>query len=178
MDHVNRFETTTTYRLLRAEYAVALLVCVVLFVRHLHEVHWLPALVLFTYIDVVGYLPGAVAHHRAAKAGRPGPQTSIAPRRPAVIRIPRRYYVLYNTMHSLVTQAVVAGLWVLLAGPEWALLALPIHLCGDRALFGNFLKPFGVPFEPAPTAAFEEFLRALGDPAGQRRRSPVLTGSR
>jgi hypothetical protein len=62
--------------------------------------------------------------------------------------LPRRYYVLYNTMHSLVTAGIVAGLWCWLVGPEWALLALPLHLFGDRALFGNFYKSFGIEFEP------------------------------
>jgi hypothetical protein len=62
--------------------------------------------------------------------------------------------VLYNTMHSMFTQGVVTLLWGLLFGWQWALLALPIHLCGDRALFGNFLKPFGVTFEPVEHPAF------------------------
>jgi hypothetical protein len=144
MDHVNRFDSRTTYRLIRAEYAVALVVCSALFLTHLGEVRWLPAVALFVYIDVIGYLPGAWAFHRAR--GAP---------------ISRVYYVLYNTMHSLVTQAVVAGLWAWFIGPEWALLMLPIHLCGDRAIFGNFLKPFSVPFEPAPVPAFQEFTRRL-----------------
>ena len=34
------------------------------------------------------------------------------------------------------------ALWVLVFGWEWALLAIPIHLFGDRSLFGNTLKPF------------------------------------
>ncbi|MGH3758285.1 hypothetical protein [Actinophytocola sp.] len=136
MDHVNRFDTRTTHALVRLEYGIALGVCVALFVPHVGEVRWLPAVVLFAYIDLVGYLPGAIAHHRA-RGGR----------------IPKAYYVLYNVMHSFVTQAVVVGAWVLVSGWEWALLAVPIHLLGDRALFGNALKPFSVPFEPAPTSA-------------------------
>jgi len=60
-------------------------------------------------------------------------------------------------MHSLVTAAAIAGLWALLIGPEWALLALPIHLFGDRGVFGNSLKPFGVPFEPHRVPAFTRF---------------------
>ena len=144
MDAANRFESRTTYRLLQAEYAVALVVCVVLFLTHLGEIRWIPAVLLFVYIDLIGYLPGALVYRRSG--GRP---------------ISRIYYVLYNTMHSFVTQAVVAGTWALLIGPEWALLVLPIHLCGDRALFGNFLKPFSVPFEPEPLPAFQEFTRVL-----------------
>lgn len=136
MDAVNRYDTRATHALVRLEYGIALAVCVALFVVHIGEVRWLPAVVLFAYIDVLGYLPGALAHHRAKGA-----------------QIPRVYYVLYNVTHSFATQAVVAGVWLLVAGWEWALLAIPIHLLGDRALFGNALKPFSVPFEPAPEFA-------------------------
>jgi hypothetical protein len=140
MDHANRFESRVTYRLLRAEYGVALVVCSALFLWHVTEVRWLPALALFAYIDLIGYIPGAIAYRRARGA-----------------QIPKVYYVLYNTMHSFVTQAAVVGAWIYLAGFEWALLAVPIHLCGDRAIFGNFLKPFRVPFEPAVIPEFTEF---------------------
>ncbi|MFF8725769.1 hypothetical protein ACF073_04680 [Streptomyces sp. NPDC015171] len=146
MDHVNRFETRTTFGLLRLEYAVALAVCSVLFLLHLSEVRWWAAVLLFVYIDLIGYIPGAIAYRRAEDGD-----------------IPKVYYVLYNTMHSLVTNAAVVGLWALVAGFEWALLAVPIHLCGDRALFGNFLKSFKVRFEPVRLPAFAEFERRLGE---------------
>lgn len=158
MDHANRFESKTTYRLLRAEYAVALGVCVALFSWHLSQVRWLPALVLFVYIDLIGYIPGAIAYHRAHGG-----------------RIPKIYYVLYNTMHSFVTQAAVIGIWIAVAGPEWALLAVPIHLCGDRALFGNFLKPFRVPFEPKALPAFVRFEEDVIQP---RNRVPAQSAAR
>jgi hypothetical protein len=125
-----RFETRATHAVLRVEHGIALAVCVALFVLHLGEVRWLPAVLLFAGIDLIGYLPGLVAHHRSA--------TKL---------IPRVYYVLYNVMHSFATHAVLVGVWLLVAGWEWALLAIPIHLCGDRALFGNTLKPFSEPFE-------------------------------
>jgi hypothetical protein len=133
MDSVNRFDTKATYRLIRLEYLVGLVACLVLFVDHIDQVRWLPAIALFVYIDVIGYIPGAIAFHRSTTK-----------------RIGKVYYVLYNTTHSLVTQSAVIGLWAWLIGWEWALLAIPIHLFGDRALFGNFLKPFSVPFEPQP----------------------------
>lgn len=144
MDHVNRFESRVTFRLLRAEYAVALVVCTALFFWHAAEVRWLPAIFLFVYIDLIGYLPGAIAFRRA-RGGR----------------ISKTYYLLYNTMHSFVTHAVIIGVWIAVSGPEWALLAVPIHLCGDRAIFGNFLKSFGVPFEPGILPAFAEFDRRI-----------------
>ncbi len=140
MDAVNRFDTRTTHLLMRLENLIALGVCVTLFVLHIDEVRWLPAVLLFVYIDVIGYLPGAIAFHRSPTK-----------------RIPKVYYVLYNTMHTFSTQFVVVGVWVLLFGWEWALLAIPVHLFGDRALFGNTLKPFAVSFEPAPHPAYVRF---------------------
>ena len=121
---------------LRAEYAVALAVCVVAFFGHIGEIRWIPAVVLIAYIDVFGYLPGPSWAHRRAENHE----------------ISRAYYVLYNTMHSFVTQSVVVGLWIWIHGFEWALLVIPIHLCADRAIFGNFMKSFSVPFEPTSTS--------------------------
>jgi hypothetical protein len=60
-------------------------------------------------------------------------------------------------MHSALCALLVAGLWAWFVRPEWALLAMPIHLFGDRSLFGNFLKPFGVSFEPAAHVEFARF---------------------
>jgi hypothetical protein len=141
MDSHNLFLTRTTYRWLRAEYAVALAAAVVLALVHVGGIRWAVFVAMFAYIDVIGYLPGAVAFRRAG--GAP---------------ISRIYYRLYNAMHSLVSAAAVAAVWCLLVRPEWALLALPIHLCGDRAIFGNFLKPFGVSFEPATHPAYQELV--------------------
>jgi hypothetical protein len=161
MDAANRFETRTTYRLIRLEYLVGLMIAVVLLVVHAGAVRWLPAVGLFVHIDLIGYLPGAIAYHRSASK-----------------RIGKIYYVLYNTMHSLVTQALVVGLWAWLIGWEWALLAVPIHLFGDRALFGNFLKPFAVRFEPVPHPAFVALENAVEPPAAvPPAPSPVAVGS-
>jgi hypothetical protein len=122
---------------------------VVLLITHLSQIRWIPAVALFVYIDLVGYIPGAIAYHRS-KSGD----------------ISHVYYVLYNVMHSMVTQAAVAGLWAWLVRPEWALLALPIHLFGDRALFGNFLKPFAIHFEPKAHPVQERLERELA-PVGR-----------
>jgi hypothetical protein len=156
MDQANYFESKTTYRLLRAEYLVALAVSLYLFIAHLGQIRWIPAVALFVYIDLIGYIPGAIAYHRSATK-----------------RISRGYYVAYNTMHSFGTQAAVALLWAWLVGPEWALLVLPIHLCGDRALFGNFLKPFSVTFEPTVHPAY---LRLRAELEGARARSASPAG--
>jgi D-alanyl-lipoteichoic acid acyltransferase DltB (MBOAT superfamily) len=142
MDSHNLFLTRTTYRLLRAEYGVALIVAVALALIHLGQTRWPVFIGMFVYIDLIGYLPGAVAYRRARGSD-----------------IWRGFYVLYNSTHSLLSAAAVAGAWCLLVRPEWALLALPIHLCGDRAVFGNFLKPFGLSFEPVTHPAYQELVK-------------------
>lgn len=155
MDQQNTFDTPTTARLHRAEYGAALALATGLFLAHWSDIRWLPAIGLFTYIDLIGYLPGAIAYRRSPDH-----------------RISRVYYVLYNSMHSLLTAGAVVALWAWLIRPEWALLAVPIHLFIDRAVFGNQLKPFGVPFEPRRLPAFERLLRELAarpGPAVQAR---------
>ncbi len=142
MDHKNFFMTPTTHRLLRLEYLIALVVSVVLAILHLGEIRWWVFIVMFAVIDVIGYLPGLFVWIR-----RHGD-------------VPKAFYVSYNIAHHLGTAAALAGLWCLLVGPEWALLALPIHLMGDRALFGNMLKPFGVSFEPKTHPLYAEFAAA------------------
>jgi hypothetical protein len=142
VDGRNLCQTPTTYRLLRLEYLLGLLTAAGFFLAHLSEIRWWVAAALFLYVDLIGYLPGALAYHRRRDR-----------------RISRVYYVLYNTMHSLSVQGAVVGAWVLLWGWEWALLVLPIHLFGDRALFGNFIKPFTVSFEPLPHPAVQDALR-------------------
>jgi hypothetical protein len=151
MDAKNWFQTSTTYALNRLEYGLGLVIALVFFFWHVTAVRWLPAVVLFTYIDLVGYVPGAVAHHRAH--GHP---------------ISRAYYVAYNLMHSLITQTLVVLAWIWVYKPEWALLVVPIHLFGDRALFGNFLKPFALSFEPQRHPAFTRLLSDLRDPRSSR----------
>jgi hypothetical protein len=142
MDSHNLFLTRTTYRLLRAEYGVALIAAIVVALIHLGQIRWPVFIGMFVYIDLIGYLPGAVAYRRARGGD-----------------IPRGFYALYNSMHSFVSAGAVTGVWCLLVRPEWALLALPIHLCGDRAIFGNFLKPFGLSFEPVTHPAYKEFVK-------------------
>ncbi|MEJ3745477.1 hypothetical protein WEI85_19560 [Actinomycetes bacterium KLBMP 9797] len=154
MDARNRFETRATFWSARLEWIAALAVSVGFAVANIGEIRWWVFVTLFVVIDAVGYLPGAVAFRRS----RDG-------------RIPRGYYLAYNIAHNLVTGAALVGLWALLVEPEWALLAVPIHLFGDRALFGNTTKPFGVPFEPATHPAFADFERAYaasGQPTAGR----------
>ncbi|MGC4868571.1 hypothetical protein ACLQ3B_24405 [Micromonospora sp. DT53] len=160
MDQQNTFDTPTIARLHRAEYLAGLALASGLLLAHWDDVRWLPAIGLFLYIDLIGYVPGAIAYRRSPDG-----------------QIPKAYYVLYNSMHSLLSAGLVVALWAWLIGPEWALLAVPIHLFGDRSLFGNQLKPFGVPFEPKRLPAFDALLREVAGrpsagPAGRAADSP------
>lgn len=145
MDQANPFETPKTFSLHRAEYLVGLAVTTGLIIAHLSDIRWLPAVALFLYIDLIGYIPGAIAFRKSD--GAP---------------IHKGYYVAYNIMHSLITQGAVAALWCWLVEPEWALLVLPFHLFGDRGLFGNFMKPFALPFEPVRQPGYLRLLDDLG----------------
>lgn len=137
MDSRNLFETPATYRLHRLEYLAAFATLVAIAIIHVHQTRIWVFVGLFAYIDLIGYIPGAIVAHRR-KTGY----------------IPRFYYILYNTMHSFLTEGLIVGLWCLIVRPEWALLAIPIHLFADRGLVGNSLKPFGVPFEPQEHPAY------------------------
>ncbi|MGF0318049.1 hypothetical protein [Nocardia fluminea] len=156
MDIANRFATPTVFRLLRLEYGVALVIMLGIFIAHLDEVRWGPAIILFAYIDVLGYIPSLFARLKSGTIERG-----------------KIHYLLYNFMHSFVTQAAVVGLWTAVYGFEWALLVVPMHLCGDRAIFGNFIKSFHVPFEPRQLSTFTEFERQVFDAAPPR---PLTVG--
>lgn len=165
MDQKNPYESPLTFRLHRAEYLVGFAISIVLILVHFDEIRWIPFIALFAIIDLVGYIPGAIAFRRSPDG-----------------RISKVYYVLYNTMHSLITQTALVGLWLWLIGPEWALLAIPFHVFGDRGVFGNFLKPFGRPFEPVPNAAYDRIVAMLrARSAGTSRvpapEEPVSVGS-
>jgi hypothetical protein len=117
--------------LARAEWLLLTAALSLLVLFRPQEVHWARFLVAFAAIDLVGYLPGALAFR--AGGGRP---------------IHAAYHWLYNATHNFVTGAALVSVWALLTGRlEWAMLAIPIHLAGDRGVFGNGFKPAGQPFE-------------------------------
>jgi len=149
MDKRNRFHTRGTYALMRLEHAGVVVACSVLVLFNIDTLDWTRFLAAFLIIDMVGYLPGAIAFRRRRGA-------AIAP----------IYHHLYNVTHSYLTWAVIAAAWGLLDGGfEWAMLAIPIHLSGDRGLFGNVFKPPGLSFEPAYPASDE----TQGSISGHRR---------
>jgi hypothetical protein len=133
MDAANMFDTPATYRAIRVEYGLLAGASGFLLWHRRNDVRWPIALGLFLYNDALGYLPGAVAYRRSDDK-----------------RISKGYYVAYNLMHSGISASVAAAAWTRFVGPEWALLGIPLHIGLDRAVFGNMLKPFSVPFEPEP----------------------------
>jgi len=120
------------HRWARAGHVLLLLILSTLAVIHFSEIAWGRFITAFVLIDLVGYYPGAMAFRRAA--GVP-----VAP----------IYHHLYNFSHDYLVAAAGVAVWAMATGvPEWAMLAVPIHLSGDRGLFGNFSKPVSQPFKP------------------------------
>jgi hypothetical protein len=141
LDPANRYFSRFTYYVLRAEYFFGATVATFLLIRagiKGDNVDWVGAVVLFAYPDTIGYLPGAIAYRRSKNG-----------------RVPLWYARTYNVLHSMFTAAAVAAIYVLVHGADWALLAIPIHLFGDRSVFGNIFKMEAVRFEPEkPHPAF------------------------
>jgi hypothetical protein len=126
----------------RLEYLALMAAAGLLMLLHAGDVHWGRAVIAFAAIDLVGYLPGARAFRRAGRG-----------------RISPIYHHLYNVTHNFLTAAAVIALWAIVGdGLEWAMLAIPLHLAGDRGIFGNGFKPPALPFEAHPTVEH----RALG----------------
>ena len=144
MDIKNRFHTQATYNLQRLDYVALLLFSVLVALAHVREIRWPAFAIAMLYPDLLGYIPGAITYYVLAKG---------SPR-----RIPRAFYYLYNTTHSIALNLGVLAAWYFLHGGwEWAMMALPIHFAVDRGVFGNVYKPLGVSFEPVPHPRFMAF---------------------
>ncbi len=153
MDKYNTFHTPKTYALIRLDWAVLMLLGIALLFFHWREVNWWRFTIAFLLPDLIGTAPGLYYYY----ALRSGPHRSI----PGII------HKLYNFGHCFGVVALFCGLWWLVTGSlEWAMLAFPIHLAGDRAIFGNIYKPLGTAFEPVKHEAFKRFeedYQAAGD---------------
>jgi hypothetical protein len=135
MDKYNLSHSSGTYRLMRAEHLAVVAVCSVLAILHFKDLDLWHFAFAFLVIDAAGYLPGLVAYLRGGQR-----------------LLPATYHYLYNVMHSYLTWGVVVLAWAQVGGWEWAMLAIPIHLSGDRGVFGNVFKPVGRSFEPVRPA--------------------------
>jgi hypothetical protein len=143
MDIKNPLHSSGTYRLARAEQLALLAVCTALLVWHRDEVNWWRAVAAFWSMDIIGYLPGAIAYRRRGGG-----------------RIHPVYHHLYNITHTYLVVGAGVAVWSWMSGPEWAMLAAPFHLAIDRGVFGNVFKPVALPFEPVP----ELWSEVLGKP--------------
>lgn len=153
MDAGNRFHTNETWLLMRAEQVVLLIALCVLVALHLGEVRWGRFVFAFVIIDLVGYIPGAIAYRRQGGG-------KIAP----------IYHHLYNVTHSYLTAGVAVAVWAACAGGfEWAMLAIPIHYSGDRGIFGNVYKPVELSFEPLAHASPSEGVISVAELRGESR---------
>lgn len=140
MDVKNIYHTKQTYLLVRLEHVAIVVVCSLWALINIEEINWGRFITAFLIIDLVGYLPGAIAYRRQSGG-------HIAP----------LFHYLYNFTHSYLTVFVAIAIWAtVLGGFEFAMLAFPIHLSGDRGLFGNFYKPVALYFEPTETSATAE----------------------
>jgi hypothetical protein len=144
MDKENLFFTRRSYNLERLDWAILMLLAFALVVFYWREVHWWRFVFAFLFPDLIGTFPGLYTYY----ARRSGEHRSV----PAVI------HRLYDFGHSFGGVVLFCGLWWLVTGSlEWAMLAFPIHLAGDRSVFGNIYKPLGVAFEPVKHEAFRRF---------------------
>jgi hypothetical protein len=135
MDKFNRNHSDGTYWLMRAEHLAIVAACSALALGHVAQLDFWRFAIVFVAIDLVGYVPGLLAYLRHDKG-----------------RIDPVYHYLYNVAHSYLTWGAIVLAWGLGLGWEWAMLAVPIHLSGDRGVFGNVFKPVGRAFEPTPPA--------------------------
>jgi len=144
MDKYNRFHTPVTYSLIRLDWAVLMFAGIALLIVHWKEIHWWRFVWAFLLPDLIGTAPGMYLYY----GRRSGAHRSIPP----------LVHQLYNFAHSFVTITAFCAIWYAVTGRlEWAMLAFPIHLTGDRCIFGNIYKPFGLAFEPVPHESFRRF---------------------
>jgi hypothetical protein len=152
MDKHNLFLTRQTYNLVRLDYFVILSALVLLLFMHVEEVQWKRFFAAFLWPDLVGTFPGMYWYYRCANC--------IDGRR----SLPRVFYILYNVGHNLLVNAAILLAWYAITNQwEWAMLAIPIHLASDRAIFGNIYKEHGLAFEPVQHPLFAKFMIDYGD---------------
>jgi len=144
MDRHNTFHTQTTYALVRIDWGIVMGIGLALLFMHWHDIRWGRFTYAFLFPDVIATFPGLYIYY----GKRTGQHRSI----------PHSIHFLYNVGHSFLGVTVICALWWLAAGSlEWAMLAFPIHLGGDRSIFGNIYKPFGTAFEAVRHDAFARF---------------------
>jgi hypothetical protein len=144
MDKHNRFHTPTTYNLVRLDWFILAVIPLILAIQHHAEMNWWRFSWAFLFPDLIATVPGLYIYY----GRRSGDRRSI----PAII------HKIYNFGHSYAGIMLFCLIWwAFTRRLEWAMLAFPIHIAGDRSVFGNIYKPLGTAFEPVRHAAFERF---------------------
>lgn len=151
MDARNMIHSKTTYRIIRGEHLLVFAISGGLILWNAGSVNWLRAIFAFAIIDVVGYLPGALAFRKSVDK-----------------KIGLWYYHAYNIAHTYLVTGTGVAIWAYFGGFEWAMLAVPFHLSIDRGVFGNILKPVELAFEVREHTD-EQVLAALGRKPGNMR---------
>ncbi|HVR38681.1 MAG TPA: hypothetical protein VMU84_06270 [Thermoanaerobaculia bacterium] len=144
MDKYNTFHPPKIYALVRFDWFIIAVLPLILVIINHKTVHWGRFTWAFLFPDLIATIPGLYWYY----GRRSGEHRSI----PGII------HKLYNFGHSFAGITLFCAIWWLFTRQlEWAMLAFPIHLAGDRSVFGNIYKPLGTAFEPVKHEAFARF---------------------
>jgi hypothetical protein len=150
MDYRNFFATRNIALYGRLDYIAMLLLCAALLWQHRAGLDWLVFFIAIAWQDAIGYYPAALLYYlrRPAAPGRR--------------RVPVFFYYLYNAVHGVLLNLAVLLAWMHVAGGwRWEMLAIPVHLCIDRGVFGLFYKSRKISFIPVEHHAYAEFRHKL-----------------
>jgi len=151
MDPENTFFTRRTAQLMRLDYVCLLALSLCAMVAQWSELELWHFVAAIAWQDLLGYYPAAAVYYWPRPSG-------------TVRRLPRAFYVVYNLTHGVpLNLAVLSVWWAANSGWEPAMLAIPIHLCIDRGVFGRYYKSFCIAFEPVRHDLFREFSRQLDE---------------
>ena len=154
MDKYNLFFTRTIYNVVRLEHFLLLVALSILVILHWGEVNWLRFVIAFLSSDVIGTFPALYWYYKRSTGKNHA--------------IPQGFYIAYNLGHSFLVVGAFTAAWYLVTRQwEWAMLAMPIHLLGDRSIFGNIYKSPRLEFEPVPIPAFRQFLQEFEAQGGR-----------
>jgi len=149
MDPDNLFFSRRTAWLVRFDYLVVLGLLVFVLISQWEQLNLLHFVLAIVWQDLIGYYPAAAVFY-------------LGSRDPQQRKVPRFFYVVYNIFHGVpLNAAVLVTWWVLAGGWEPAMLAIPIHLCIDRGVFGRFYKAFCIAFEPVAHPEFKRFTEGI-----------------
>ena len=148
MDYKNFFATRNISYYARLDYIALLALCGTLAYEHRAHMDWLVFFSAIAWQDAIGYYPAALVYYL---------QPGNAPR-----RIPVGFYYLYNLIHGVLLNLAVVLVWMRLAnGWQWEMLAIPIHLCIDRGVFGLSYKSRKISFVPVEHKLHAEFRKRM-----------------